>query len=211
MALVVVVISTIGFSHSHCWRCNKKYEPVVSKSKRPREQRTVDADAGSSEFVKAKQGSGQTEATCATDPDDAECKELFERKKQRLEQFESERGHAFLICKKNSRPLERSVTRNGNMLKLCTRRCERHKKRPSVLIMSLLSVKINTGRWEQRHRAAAEQFTREQQRSLQASAAFQPLAVWEGTYGKQKLELRRPRTVLWRREAARSSVEAHCR
>ena len=33
---------------------------------------------------------------------------------------------------------------------------------------------------EQRHRAAAEQFTREQQRALQASTAFQPLAVWEG-------------------------------
>ena len=33
---------------------------------------------------------------------------------------------------------------------------------------------------EQRHRAAAEQFTREQQRSLQANTAFQPLAVWDG-------------------------------
>ena len=33
---------------------------------------------------------------------------------------------------------------------------------------------------EQRHRAAAEQFPREQQRSLQANAEFQPLSVWEG-------------------------------
>ena len=35
------------------------------------------------------------EAACAADPDDAECKELFERKKQRLEQLESERATPF--------------------------------------------------------------------------------------------------------------------
>ena len=53
------------------------------------------ADAGSSELVKAKQAVAKLEAACAADPDDAECKELYERKKQRLEQLESERATPF--------------------------------------------------------------------------------------------------------------------
>ena len=73
----------------------QKVEAVVSKAKRPREQRIIDADAGSSDLVKPKQAVAKLEAACAADPDDAECKELFERKKQRLEQLESERAHTF--------------------------------------------------------------------------------------------------------------------
>ena len=66
----------------------KKNDAVVSKAKRPREQSAIKTDSGSSKLVNAKQA-------VAADPDDAECKALYERKKQRLEQLESERATPF--------------------------------------------------------------------------------------------------------------------
>ena len=50
---------------------------------------------------------------CAIDPDDGDCKELQERKKQRLEQMESERTTPFDL-QENSRPLAKSATRSGS-------------------------------------------------------------------------------------------------
>ena len=60
--------------------CSKKYETVVPKAKRPRDQRAIETHSSSFELVKAKQAVAKL-----ADPDDAECKEFYERKKQRLE------------------------------------------------------------------------------------------------------------------------------
>ena len=167
------------FSHSYCWRCNKKYEPVVSKSKRPREQKIIDADAGSSELLKAKQAVAKLEAACAADPDDAECKELFERKKQRLEQLESERATPFDLQEK-LKAIGEKRDKKRKHAETVHEKVRKAQEEAQRVDRELAECEDQYRQMEQRHRAAAEQFTREQQRSLQANAAFQPLAVWEG-------------------------------
>ena len=167
------------FSHSYCWRCNKKYEPVVSKSKRPRELGTIDADAGSSELVEAKQAVAKLEAACAADPDDAECKELFERKKQRLVQLESERATPFDLQEK-LKAIGEKRDKKRKHAETVHEKVRKAQEEAQRVDRELAECEDQYRQMEQRHRAAAEQFTREQQRSLQASTAFQPMAVWEG-------------------------------
>ena len=164
------------FSHSYCWKCNEKYESVVSKAKRPREQRIIDADPGSSELVKAKQAVAKLEAACAADPDDAEPKELYERKKQRLELLESERATPFNLQEKLQAIGEKRDKKRKHA-ETVHEKARKAQEEAQRIDQELAECEDQYRQVEQRHRAATEQFTREQQRSLQENSAFQPLAV----------------------------------
>ena len=163
------------FSHSYCWKCNKKYESVVYKAKRPRQQRIVDAAPESSELVKARQAVAKLEAACAADPDDAECKELYERKKQRLEQLESERDSPFDLLQKLKASREkldkRKQSESGH------EKVRKEQEESERVDRELAEMEDQHRQLEQRHRASAEQ---EQQRALEANATNKPLHVWEG-------------------------------
>ena len=113
------------FCHSYCWKCKKKYEAVVSKSKRPREQRTFDADAGSSELVKANQAAANWRRHV---PLMQMTLNARSRTSARNKGWSSSRVKEprILICKRNLKLKAKSVTRNGNMRKQCTRKCVRH-------------------------------------------------------------------------------------
>ena len=106
-------------SHNQWWRCCEKDETVIPKAKRPWERRAVETHSSSSELAKAKGAVAKLEAACAADP-----------KKQRLEQVESEKA-SHLICKRNSRPLVKSVTGTGSKWNWSMRKSEKNKKWPT--------------------------------------------------------------------------------
>ena len=95
----------------------------------------------------------------------------MERKKQRLEQPESERATLFdlqeklkAICEKRDKKRKHAETVHEKV-----RKAQEEAERVDL---ELAECEDQYKQMEQWHRAAAEQFTREQQ-------AFQPLAVWE--------------------------------
>ena len=195
MALVVVVISIIGSLHSYCWKCNKKYESVVSKAKRPREQNIVDAGPESSELVKARQAVAKLEAACAADPDDAECKELYERKKQRLEQLESERDSPFDLLRKLKASREK-LDKKRKQSESGHEKVRKEQEESERVDREIAEMEDQHRQLEQRHRASAEQ---EQQRALEANATYIPLDVWEGLQKLQaEVGINAPRGMLMR-------------
>ena len=135
-------------------------------------------------MVKAKQAVAKLEAACAADPDDAECKEMFERKKQRLEQLESETATPFdlqeklkVIGEKRDKKLKHAETVHEKV-----RKAQEEAERVDH---ELAECEDEYRQMEQRHRGAAQSSAEQLRGSSngpcrQASAAFQLLAVWEG-------------------------------
>ena len=166
-------------SHNPWWTYCKKYETVVPKAKRPRERRAVETDSSSSELAKAKRAAAKLEAACAADPDDAECKELHERKKQRLEQVESERAMSFDLQEKLKAAIGEKRDRKRKQMELVDEKVRKEQEVADGVHREFAELVDQYQQMEPQHRVVVEQFTREQQQTWQANAVYQLLSVWE--------------------------------
>ena len=101
---------------------------------------------------------------------------MYERKKQRLEQLESERATPFDLLRK-LKAFGQKLDKKRKHTETVDEKCRKIQDESEREHRELAEMEDQYRQMEQRHRASVQH---EQRRSLQGDAAYQPLDVWEG-------------------------------